>query len=150
MNLENVKNLIIKHEGFRAKPYTCPAGKLTIGYGFNIESEGVPRIVADYWLDYLLKVQFIPFLQKIFPEFKYFSENRKAALISMVYNIGETRFLEFRKMIKAINDGNWVTAASEAENSKWARSDVPKRAAEVVKLFLEVQKSRDLVDFLTS
>lgn len=134
MNLQNAKELIIKHEGWRAKPYTCPAGKLTIGYGFNIQDEGLPKMVADYWLDHLLKVQFIPFLQKIFVKYEYFSENRKSALLSMAYNIGETRFLEFRKMIKAINDDSWSLAATEAANSKWARYDAPKRALEIVKL----------------
>jgi GH24 family phage-related lysozyme (muramidase) len=29
--IEDVKELLIRHEGFRLKPYRCTAGKLTIG-----------------------------------------------------------------------------------------------------------------------
>jgi lysozyme len=34
-------DLVKQHEGFRAKAYICPAGKLTIGYGHVIlKNEG--------------------------------------------------------------------------------------------------------------
>lgn len=32
---------LIKHEGLRLKPYRCPAGKLTIGIGRNLEDKGI-------------------------------------------------------------------------------------------------------------
>ena len=32
---------LAKFEGFREKPYLCPAKKLTIGYGRNLESNGI-------------------------------------------------------------------------------------------------------------
>lgn len=33
-------------EGFRAEPYLCPAGRVTIGYGHNLEAHPLP--IADY------------------------------------------------------------------------------------------------------
>ena len=30
-------------EGWRLKPYRCTAGKLTIGYGRNIEDKGITK-----------------------------------------------------------------------------------------------------------
>ena len=39
---ENAYSLIKKWEGFRSKPYRCPAGVWTIGYGTTWLREGVP------------------------------------------------------------------------------------------------------------
>lgn len=36
---------IAAHEGFVSKAYLCPAGVLTIGYGFTMGS----KVFADYW-----------------------------------------------------------------------------------------------------
>ena len=36
---------VAAHEGFVSKAYRCPAGVLTIGYGFTMRS----RVFADYW-----------------------------------------------------------------------------------------------------
>ena len=33
--------LVKRFEGFRAKPYLCPAGVPTIGYGHNFEGMGL-------------------------------------------------------------------------------------------------------------
>jgi len=39
-----------KHEGFRSKVYKCPAGYLTIGYGRNLETNGLTKEEAEYLL----------------------------------------------------------------------------------------------------
>ncbi|MBP5593653.1 MAG: hypothetical protein J6X75_05780, partial [Clostridia bacterium] len=38
-------------EGLRLKPYRCPAGKLTIGYGRNIEDMGISETEAEMLFD---------------------------------------------------------------------------------------------------
>ena len=35
------------NEGFRSMPYKCPAGKWTIGYGFNMDAHGIPAWMVD-------------------------------------------------------------------------------------------------------
>jgi len=35
--LERIKEQLVRHEGLRLKPYRCTAGKLTIGYGRNLD-----------------------------------------------------------------------------------------------------------------
>jgi len=37
-NFDKLLNYIKKHEGFRAKPYTCTGGQLTIGYGTSVRN----------------------------------------------------------------------------------------------------------------
>ena len=34
-------------EGLSLKPYRCPAGKLTIGYGHNLEANGISEEIAN-------------------------------------------------------------------------------------------------------
>ena len=47
-----VSKRLVEHEGCVLKPYTCPAGKLTIGVGRNIEdnplTEQEKRALGDY------------------------------------------------------------------------------------------------------
>jgi lysozyme len=133
MSLENLLNTIKNHEGFKAKVYKCPEGKLTIGYGFNIEDNNLPLKVADFWLEYLVLNEFIPELKTIFKNFENFTENQKIALTDMLYNLGKTRFLKFRNTINYINFGLWQKASQEILNSKWARQ-VKNRAFAVSEL----------------
>ena len=51
MNINPVAHLIKKHEGLSLKPYKCTAGKLTIGYGRNIEDKGISQEEAERFLD---------------------------------------------------------------------------------------------------
>ena len=39
---------IKKHEGLELKVYTCTAGRLTIGYGRNLEDRGITEEEALY------------------------------------------------------------------------------------------------------
>ena len=41
MNIETVKTHLRKSEGLELKPYDCPAGYLTIGYGRNLQTNGL-------------------------------------------------------------------------------------------------------------
>lgn len=41
MNTENLRKQLIEDENLRLKPYLCPAGKLTIGVGRNLEGRGL-------------------------------------------------------------------------------------------------------------
>lgn len=44
--LERIKEQLVKHESLRLKPYRCPAGKLTIGYGRNLDDNGITKAEA--------------------------------------------------------------------------------------------------------
>lgn len=122
----NILDHIKKYEGFRARPYRCPAGRLTIGYGFNLETTALPKKAADAWLEDLV-LDCIEDLLRIFQDFAGFSTRRKIALIDMRYNLGGSGFRGFKKMIAAIRAGDWQEAQLQALDSKWAR-DVGQRA----------------------
>jgi len=128
-----VKDFIIKHEGLKLKPYICPAGKLTIGVGRNIEDNGISEDEAMYLLENDIK-RCENELREIFPNFDSLPENVRIALIDMDFNLGKPRFLQFKKMIAAIKEGDFKRAAEEAKNSKWCRQ-VGSRCEDVCKMF---------------
>ena len=122
----DIMDHIKQYEGFSPKPYLCPAGALTIGYGFNIDENPLPLFVAEKWLEEFV-LECIRDLVSLFPKFCEFSTKRKVGLIDMRYNLGPKRFRSFKKLIAAILAGDWTEAQLQALDSKWAR-DVGRRA----------------------
>ena len=133
---EKLKLFLIRHEGLELKPYKCPAGKLTIGVGRNIEDNGISEDEALYLLENDIK-RCEKELKEIFEDFEDLPENVKIALIDMIFNLGKTRFLKFKKMIQAIKDKNFIKASEEAKNSHWCKQ-VKSRCEDVCKLLKTV------------
>lgn len=125
---EELKLWIKSDEGYSSKLYKDTTGKLTIGYGRNIEDEGIRPDEAELMFENDLKEaiddidNFIWYIQS--------PDSVKKALINMSYNLGLKRLLSFRKMLKAIIDRNYTKAALEALDSKWAKQ-VGSRAKDI-------------------
>lgn len=47
---KRLRDQLIEHEGLKRRPYRCPAGKLTIGIGRNLEANGISEHEALYML----------------------------------------------------------------------------------------------------
>ena len=140
---------IEKHEGRRKKPYRCPAGKLTIGVGHNIDANPLPidikrhleefGYIDNEMMDRLLNTDIrhaVADCQVIFPQFNTFSDNRRMALVDFVFQLGFTGARRFVRSVKAINAEQWDDAARYMAESEWARQ-TPARAADVIKLIKE-------------
>jgi len=128
-NYEEAKKIAVPmlklHEGVETKPYYCPAGKLTIGVGRNLESIGITEDEAEYLLDNDIN-RVVEELDQNVP-LQDISSNRMAALIDMCFNIGLTSFLKFKKMLAALDNQDYELAAEEMLDSDWAEQ-VGKRA----------------------
>lgn len=117
---------IMKHEGFREKPYRDTVGKLTIGYGRNLDDVGISELEGRVLLEQdLLKAA--EQLNKLMQDevlAKHFDSQDNAArsfvLIEMIFNMGVGTFKKFKNLIAALNDQNWEKAAAEMLDSKWA------------------------------
>ena len=117
---ERLKDMLIEHEGLRFKPYHCPAGKLTIGVGRNLEDNGISRDEALMMLENDVLQAFGELAANI-DMFTRLSYVRQSVLIDMCFNLGLTKFLRFKKMIAAVEKFDFETAAREMLNSKWAK-----------------------------
>jgi lysozyme len=114
-----LKEMLILHEGLKLKPYRCPAGKLTIGVGRNLEDTGITEAEAMMLLDADVarcRAQ----LESCYKWFPELNETRQNVVISMVFNMGLARFNMFKKLIAAIDAENWDQAGEEMLASKWA------------------------------
>ena len=119
-----------RHEGFRSKPYRCSAGKLTIGYGRNLEDVGINQLEAERMLNGDIIKVYLKLIDLI-PGFLLLGEPRQYALINMGFNLGVTGLLKFKKMLQAIQDGDFKKAAAEAKDSLWYKQ-VNIRAKEII------------------
>ncbi len=123
-------------EGLSLTVYRCPAGKLTIGYGRNIEDKGITinEPLASAWLDEDI-VYFTDKLEKILPWFESLDEPRKCMLINMAFNLGLKNLLEFKNTLRALQLGDYEVAAKEMLQSKWAKQ-VGERALRLSNIML--------------
>ena len=132
-DLDNLKEMIIKHEGHEPRVYKCPNGFDTIGYGFAIKDLFMDKELADFILDKKIR----ELLAKIEANDDWDTwfwdkpQNVKEVLINMIYQIGFSGVRKFRKTIQYIKDDNFLLASEEMLDSKWARSDSPNRAKEL-------------------
>ena len=125
--IEIVTPLVKLHEGMRLFPYKCTAGKLTIGWGRNLDDRGISAEEAEYLLQHDLKLAERDAKQFIGGVWDTLSEIRKAVLIDMAFNLGLARLSAFKKFKHALVFGEYKQAAVEMLDSKWA-SQVGRRA----------------------
>ena len=121
--------LLKLHEGYRQKPYRCTAGRLTVGYGRNLDDVGLAVDEAEYLLknDISRAVNSLSAL----PFWATLDDARRAVLIDMHVNMGNAGLMKFRKMLDAIAHADYLRAATEMQNSVWFRQ-VPNRAKSLV------------------
>lgn len=117
---------IAEDEGFRRHIYVCPAGKRTIGYGFNLDA-GMSREEAQMLLSHRVH-NIRKGLGYLFPWFNGLSSARQDVLISMAYQMGMEGLCGFKKFLDAVSRKQWERAVYEMMDSKWAREDSPERA----------------------
>ena len=119
-----------RHESFRAKPYRCSAGKLTIGFGRNLDDRGITSVEAQFLLEQDIR-ETIRDLDRALPWWKELSNVRRRVLADMCFNMGLGRLLTFRKMLAALGAHDYMEAANEMEDSRWYHQ-VGTRAARLV------------------
>lgn len=129
MKKTKLEEMVARHEGFRSKPYRCTAGKLTIGYGLNVE-EGITEPEAHMIMSMRLK-DLTKELGAKLPWFSHTDEERQGVLIDMAYQLGVGGLMKFKKFLVFCAREEWGSASVEMLDSKWAKSDSPNRAKEL-------------------
>ena len=110
----------MQHEGLRRKPYLDTEGKLTVGYGRNLDDVGITRGEAGNLLDHDISKAVRSIMDD--PALYWVSDQPAeviSVIIEMVFNMGLGGFRKFRKIIAALKARDYETAAAEALDSKW-------------------------------
>ena len=109
-----------RDEGVELRPYKCSAGFLTLGCGRNIQERGITMDESDYLLANDIKICEEE-ASKVFKWFPSLTDDRQRAIINMVFNLGLTKLLHFKKFLAAMEAEDWEEAGKQMLDSKWAR-----------------------------
>jgi len=126
MDLSLATELCKLFEGFRAKPYLCPAGIPTIGYGSTYYADGrkvsmsdppITEPEAKKLLVHELKETYAQGVIRLCPQLysKSLAENqwgRFNALVDFCYNLGVGR-LQTSTLRRKVNAGDWEGAKEQ-------------------------------------
>ena len=107
-------------------------GNLTIGVGYNLSANGLPKDMVMNLYYQTLDAAYAS-AQSIFTEFNAYSPTRQAALTDMLFNMGEATFLTFTDFIKFIRAQAWTPAIDDLQNTAYAR-ELPHRVADIERL----------------
>jgi lysozyme len=130
--LKRVTLMLEQEEGCRLRPYRDTVGKLTIGVGRNLDSQGITRQEALYLLQNDIK-ESVEDLERL-DFFSGLTDVRKVVLVDMCFNLGLGGLMGFRKMIAAIRAGNFEAAATEIRGSAAAEQTGGARYAKLAYL----------------
>ena len=146
MNLDIAAALCKRFEGFKAKPYLCPAGVPTIGYGstyyangrkVTLTDETISETIAETLLLHELHHTYLPGVLRQCPIL--LTDERKCnAIVDFAYNLGTGR-LQTSTLKRKINEQDWD--AAQEQLMLWTKGGgkvlpglVKRRSAEVALL----------------
>jgi len=109
--LDNVKEMLVKHEGLRTFPYKCSEGFLTCGVGRNLD---VKRVIDS--------------LDKHWHVWRSFPEKAQLVCIDCTFQMGITGWMAFRHTRALMEMDCWLEASEEILRSRYA-NQTPNRAA---------------------
>jgi len=122
---EDCVNLIKKYEGFRSKPYLCPANVPTIGYGNTFYEDKRKVTLNDPEITEERAVQLLKFTLKAFEQYvdSYcrddINQHQFDALVDFCYNVGPQN-LKTSTLLKKVNL-NPIDESIKLEFSKWVK-----------------------------
>lgn len=113
--------MLIRDEGWRNRMYTCTAGKLTIGVGFNLEANAMCDAAIGAQMRHDIakaQTQAAGVIGEVWAEM---DEVRRDVITSMVFQMGAGGFAKFTDTIGLIRQKKWAEAADAMLQSKWAK-----------------------------
>lgn len=133
VDLGKLTSSIKLHEGLRLVPYLDTTGHITIGYGRNLNNEGISQDEAEYLLgnDIQLYIRTAE-AQPWWPNVKD-NDARARAFIEILFNLGLGSLAYFRKALAAAMRSDWDTCSIELLDSLWSKQ-VGERAEQLAKM----------------
>ena len=136
-SLNEIKEMVKRHEGYRLEPYKCTMNKLTGGYGHVIlPGEEVPT-TEDGWL----KIYDEDFDKAIEGAAKVcqgmdLPDRKFGVFIEMAFQLGATGLSKFKKALAAAREHQWQECHDQLLDSRWYKQ-TPNRAKSLAEIMLE-------------
>ena len=125
---EQIKEDLIKHEGYKQEIYLCSESIPTFGIGHAIKESDIEytwpvgTFIEKERIDNAFEEDFntaCTDAAALTLEFANLPGAAKRVLVNMAFNLGRNRLGRFKKMLRAVNEGNFKKAADEMVDSKW-------------------------------
>lgn len=132
----NVRDLIREHEGEVNHAYQDSLGYWTIGVGRMIDRKMGGHITHEEAM-FLLDND-IAKCREVADQFTWFrslDEVRQAAILDLLFNLGETKYLKFVQFNAAMSVKDYPWAVEELKESRWY-SQVGRRAPRLCSMLL--------------
>lgn len=126
--IDEIAEALKREEGFSAHAYLCSENRLTIGYGRNVDELGGIGISPDE-ADLLLRNDIDRTIAEC-EQWEWFGDLQPAqqsVLIQLCFQLGYPRLTKFKRMLAALAEQDYDTAADELLDSRFAEQ-VPRRA----------------------
>jgi lysozyme len=133
--INKLKDQLKIDEGVKYEIYEDHLGYATFGIGHLITDKDpeygwpVGTKVSEDRVNEVFKTdvqKFVSETQKVFPDLINKPDNIQVVLVNMCFNLGAPRLSKFKKFIAAINDEQWIEAAVEMMDSRWAQQVGPR------------------------
>lgn len=127
------RNQLKYDEGLRLEVYRCTSGKLTIGYGRNLDDVGVTIEEAELLLKNDVSTAIgntHSIMLEYSIDYKRLGVPVHSALVNFVFNVGPGTARQFKKFWSSLSRYQYYVAAAHLLDSKYARQ-VPNRARRV-------------------
>lgn len=134
LHMTDLEREVASDEGFMPIPYRCTSGKLSIGYGTNIQ-DGITKDEALLLMRHRLG-KVVAALESRVPFWAKLTDDRRRVLANMGYQLGIAGLMGFKRMLAAMERGDYDTAGKEMMDSKWAKHDSPARARRLAKVMV--------------
>ena len=144
MNIEALREQLKVDEGVKYEIYKDHLGYPTFGIGHLITEDdpehGEPdgTEISEDRVNEIFESDVAKFVSEakiLFPDLDELPDVAQQVIVNMAFNMGRPRLSKFKNFIAGVNDNDWVRAAEEMMDSRWA-DQVGARATRLRNLIL--------------
>ena len=144
MNIEALREQLKVDEGVKYEIYKDHLGYPTFGIGHLITEDdpehGEPdgTEISEDRVNEVFESDVATFVSEakiLFPDLDELPDVAQQVIVNMAFNMGRPRLSKFKNFIAGVNDRDWVRAAEEMMDSRWA-DQVGARATRLRNLIL--------------
>ncbi len=118
--IADLESLLVRDEGEKLFAYKDTVGKITVGVGRCLDTEGITQIESRYLLKNDIEKHTLAVLESL-PWVSQLNPARQAVLISMCFNMGLKGLLQFHNTLALIEQGKYQEASQAMLQSLWAK-----------------------------